>query len=151
MLSSIVPCYSSLCGCLSSCSFISMSFVFTNIMSLFSIISSPASVGDVKSITSLVVVGLCFGLIACINCAQALYSGVFSVNHISCIRDFRLGESCVDFSGGESISNCFFPVALAICIVLIGMGLPSAVAKVACRFLVDFLLRWCVLLILSLW
>ena len=43
------------------------------------------------------------------------------------------------FSGGESFSNCFFSVALAICIVLIGMGLPSAVARVACLFLVDFL------------
>ena len=69
----------------------------------------------------------------------SLVFGSFSVNPISCIRDFRLGESCFDFSGGESISNCFFSVALAICIVLIGMGLPSTVAKVACRFLVDFL------------
>ena len=93
----------------------------------------------VKSITSLAVVGLCFGLIASINCTQALYLGVFSVNPISCIREFRLGESCIDFSGGESISNCFFPDALAICFVLIGMGLPSAVAKVACLFLIDFL------------
>ena len=134
------------------CSFISMSFVFTNNM-LFSIVSSTASVKDVKSITLLVVVGLCFGLIACINCTQALYSGVFSVKPISCIRDFRLGESCVDFSGGESISNCFFPVALAICIVLIGMGLPSAVARVACLFLVDFLVAVAggVLLVLSFW
>ena len=61
------------------------------------------------------------------------------VNPISCIRDFSLEESCVDFSGDESISNCFFQVALAICFLLIGMGLPSAVAKVACRFLVDLL------------
>ena len=67
MLSSIFPCSSSLCGCLSSCSFISMSFVFTNNMSLCSIVSSSASVGDNKSITLLVVVGLCFGLIACIK------------------------------------------------------------------------------------
>ena len=69
----------------------------------------------------------------------SLVFGVFSVNPISCIREFRLGESCIDFSGGESISNCFFPDALAICFVLIGMGLPSAVAKVACLFLIDFL------------
>ena len=34
-----------------------MSFVFTNNMSLVSIVSSSASVGDVKSITLLVVVG----------------------------------------------------------------------------------------------
>ena len=37
------------------------------------------------------------------------------------------------------ISNSFFPVVLSICIVLIRMGLSSAVAKVACLFLVDFL------------
>ena len=67
MLSSIVPCSSSFCGCLSSISFNSVSFVFTNNMSLFSIVSSSNSVGDVKSITLLVVVGFCFGPIACIN------------------------------------------------------------------------------------
>ena len=118
-----------------------MSFVFTNNLSLFSVVSSSASASarDVKSITSLAVIGLCFVLIACINCTQALYSGVLSVNPISCVRDFKLGRSCADLSGDESISNCFLPVALAICIVLIGMGLPSAVAKVDCRFLVDFL------------
>ena len=43
------------------------------------------------------------------------------------------------FSGGESISNCFVPVALVSCTALIGMGLPIAVANVACRVLVDFL------------
>ena len=77
MLSSIVPYSSSFCGSLSSCSSISVSFVFTNNMSLFSNVSSSASVGNVKSITLLVVVGLCIGLIACINCTQAMYSGFF--------------------------------------------------------------------------
>ena len=83
MSSSIVPCSSSFCGCLSSFFFTSLSFVFTNNMSLFSIVSSSASAGDVKSIMLLVVVGLCFGLIASINCTQALYSAVFSVKPIS--------------------------------------------------------------------
>ena len=79
MLSSIAPCSSSLFGCLSACScfFTSMSFVFTHNMSSFSIVSSSASAGDVRSITLFVELGLCFGLIACINCTQYLYSGVF--------------------------------------------------------------------------
>ena len=106
---------------------------------LISIVSSSASIGDVRSIMLFVVIGLCFWLMDSINCTQALYSFFFSKKPISWIRDFRLGKSCVDFFGGESISNCFFPVALAICIVLIGMGLPCDIASVACLFLVDFL------------
>ena len=70
---------------------------------------------------------------------QALYSGVFSENPVSWIKDFKLGVSVFGFSDGETISNCFVPVMLAFCIALIGAEFPRAVANVACLALVDFL------------
>ena len=57
-----------------------MFFAFSKNISLLSIFSSSASYGEVRSITSTVTFVLCLGLIAWINCMQALYSGVFSEN-----------------------------------------------------------------------
>ena len=79
VLSSIVPCSSSLFGCSSTCTCFgsSISFDLTQNMSSFSIFLSSASAGEVKSITSFIVLVFCFGLMAWINCTQALYAGVF--------------------------------------------------------------------------